>query len=204
MPRISGALSTVSSKIFADRLAVDQRQRLARIAQHGRAAGRIERVERVAPFPWVLAHELERDPLFAQGEADLAAERTKGKAMQLPHGGSPCRKARGASTARLGYIPRRAARPGRRASPLSKSGESCSLRRLRLDQLGDGGVIEACLVHQLHQRADEILAPARGDVGKRERRLVAGVLTAGNERESRRAMQQRALLVGQLRRAGAG
>ena len=49
------------------------------------------------------------------------------------------------------------------------------LRRFRLHQSGDGIVVEPGLVHQLDQRADEILAAAGGDVGEGERAWNTGL-----------------------------
>src|SRR5690606_18505154 len=84
---------------LADRLAVDQRQVLLFEPQHRSAPRRIERIERVAAIPRMLAHQLIADALLAQREPDFAAEWTKGEVIELPHGPAwSCRNRRAAST----------------------------------------------------------------------------------------------------------
>src|SRR5690606_25189129 len=83
---------------LANRLAVDQCEILFLEPEHRRAAGRVIGIERIACVPRRLATQFVPNTLLAKCEPDLAAERTEGEVIELPHGPSlSCRKARAAS-----------------------------------------------------------------------------------------------------------
>src|SRR5690606_32963646 len=115
-------------EVLAERLPVDQREVLLFEPQHRRAAGGIIRIERVAGVPRRLAPALVADALLAQRWPGLAAERTEGEVIELPHGLSrSCRKPRAASTGwRLDYSRMSRAMSSAMRSPIARNSGSIS------------------------------------------------------------------------------
>ena len=72
-------------EVFADRATIAQGNPALAFMHHRGAPGRIEREEIVARFPRVFAPQFIRHALFAELQADLAAERTQGELVKLPH-----------------------------------------------------------------------------------------------------------------------
>ncbi len=72
-------------EIFGNRPAISQGYAFLLVHQHRGAPGGIEVEEHVRCRPRVFAHQIIGDVLFAQQQADLAAERAERELMKLPH-----------------------------------------------------------------------------------------------------------------------